>query len=71
VTVDIAKLVRMAEQITANMRFTEDEAVVAERVADHINRFWDPRMKEAIREHARLRDSDFSPPLRAAIKQLS
>ena len=70
-TVDIAKLVKMAEHITANMRFTEDEAVVAERVADHINRFWDPRMKEAIREHALHSAGQLSPVLRSAVEQLN
>jgi formate dehydrogenase subunit delta len=70
-TVKIEKLVKMAEQITANMAFTDDQEVVAARVADHLNRFWDPRMKTAIADYARENASQLSPALRAAILQLN
>jgi formate dehydrogenase subunit delta len=48
---DQQKLIRMAEQITLNMTFTDDEAVVATKVADHLQRFWDPRMRAAIQAY--------------------
>ena len=70
-TVKIEKLLKMAEQITANMAFTDDQAVVAAKVADHLNRFWDPRMKEAIRTYAEENAEQLSPPLQAAVLQLS
>ena len=70
-TVNIDKLMKMAEQITANMSYTDDEKVVAAKVADHLNRFWDPRMKAAIREYAEEHATEFSPPLRSAVKQLN
>ena len=70
-TVGIDKLLKMAEQITANMAFTDDEAVVAAKVANHLNRFWDPRMKQALGEYAERPDSELSPPLREAVSQLS
>ena len=70
-TVGIDKLMKMAEQITANMAYTDDETVVAAKVADHMNRFWDPRMKAAIKAHAEQDDSSFSPTLRAAVAQLN
>lgn len=69
-TVAIEKLLKMAEQITANMAFTDDEEVVAAKVSDHLNRFWDPRMKAAITEYAALESSELSPVLRCAIDQL-
>ena len=69
-TVDAAKLVRMAEQITANMAYTDDVELVAARVADHLNRFWDPRMRQAMAEVA-IGDADqLSPVLKAAVRQL-
>ena len=69
-TVDTGKLVKMAEQITANMAYTDDEALVAAKVADHLNRFWDPRMKHAIRAHAREHGDELSSALRSAIEEL-
>ncbi len=70
-TVPIDKLVKMAEQIAANMNYTEDQDVVAAKVADHLGRFWDPRMKAAIKAHAEAHGEDLSPPLRAAVGQLN
>ena len=69
-TVDAAKLVRMAEQITANMAYTDDVALVAARVADHLNRFWDPRMRRAIAEAANGDVEQLSPALNAAVRLL-
>ena len=70
-TVGIDKLIKMAEQITANMAYTDDEEVVAAKVADHLKRFWDPRMKQALCEYAQCADSELSPALREAVSQLS
>ncbi len=50
-TVNVEKLTKMARQIVANMNYTDDPAIVAAKAADHINRFWDPRMKAALRDH--------------------
>ncbi len=50
-TVDVEKLTKMARQIIANMNYTDDPAIVAAKAADHMNRFWDPRMKAALRDH--------------------
>ncbi len=44
----VERLVHMANQIAANLQ-TEDDAVQA--TADHIQSFWDPRMKRLILEH--------------------
>jgi formate dehydrogenase subunit delta len=70
-SVNIDKLVRMAEQITANLSYTDDEAVVSAKVADHLNRFWDPRMKDSLRSYAEGHGENLSPMLRAAIAQIN
>ena len=44
---DIHKLRRMADQIAANFAALGDEAAVAS-TAEHILKFWDPRMKAQI-----------------------
>lgn len=69
-TVAAAKLVRMAEQITANLAYTDDLSIVSARVADHLNRFWDPRMRQALIEHCSQEADALSPALRMALPQL-
>lgn len=44
-----ADMLRMANQIAANLQVTEADAVGA--VAAHIKDFWDPRMRAALRDH--------------------
>ena len=70
-TVNSDKLLRMAEQITANMAYTDDRDIVAARVADHIGRFWDPRMIAALKALAGEDPQALSPGLEAAVERLS
>ncbi len=70
-TVNVKKLVKMAEEITANMSYTDDPEVVADKVADHLNRFWDPRMKQAIADYAADSDTTMPESLRLAISRLN
>ncbi|MCA1970931.1 MAG: formate dehydrogenase subunit delta [Rhizobium sp.] len=44
------KLVRMANQI-ATFFLSQPEAVRIEGVANHINKFWEPRMRRELFEH--------------------
>ena len=69
-TVQIDKLLRMGEQISANMAYTDDGEVVAARIADHLRRFWDPRMLAAIKEHNALHPETLSPQLSSAVGAL-
>ncbi len=46
-TVPNEKLVKMAEQIAANVTLSREPETVASAMADHIQRFWDPRMRES------------------------
>ena len=70
-TVNIEKLVKMAEEITANMSYPDDREVIANKVADHLNRFWDPRMKLAIAKHAADPASTLTESLRLAVTRLT
>lgn len=45
------KLVYMANQIARNFTIL-GEAKAVEATADHIAKFWDPRMRRLIEEHA-------------------
>jgi formate dehydrogenase subunit delta len=42
-------LVSMANDIAANLSFQGD---AADKIADHINRFWAPRMRKLLLEYA-------------------
>lgn len=61
----VERLVYMANQIAANLA-TDDDPVTA--IANHIELFWDPRMKELIREYE---GNGLSPEAEAAINRLT
>ena len=69
-TVKVDKLLRMAEQIHANMAYTDDSKIVAARIADHLGRFWDPRMLDAIKAYREEHPEALSPELSAAVASL-
>jgi formate dehydrogenase subunit delta len=46
------KLIYMANQIAREFGF-QQPGVAAEATADHLRRYWDPRMKAMIRDHAK------------------
>ncbi|MEH6589782.1 MAG: formate dehydrogenase subunit delta [Halioglobus sp.] len=66
-TVKIDKLLQMARQIEANMNYTDDTDIVAAKVSDHLSRFWDPRMKAAIKDYQAENADQLSPELNAAV----
>lgn len=59
------KLIRMADQIVRNLPLTEKRA---EQTAEHIRRFWTPKMRQDLLKAVAGKDLD--PVLTAAIKQL-
>ena len=67
-TVNVEKLARMAEQIATNVTISDDTDEIAQRLADHLRRFWDPRMRAAL--VASADDLDLSKPVRAAARLL-
>ena len=46
---ETSHLVSMANDIAANLSF---QAQADEKIADHINRFWAPRMRKRLLEYA-------------------
>jgi len=64
------KLVYMANQIGKFFAHQgEDKAVAG--VADHLEKFWDPRMRAAIVAHLDAGGNGLDPLAREAIKKLS
>ena len=59
----------MAEQIAANLDLGDDAATSA-RLADHLQRFWDPRMRETLLTYAASGEAQLSPRVRDALKLL-
>lgn len=64
------KLVRMAEQIAANISVDKNDDVVAASVAEHINRFWDPRMRAEICEYAESDSAELSTVVLKTVRRL-
>jgi len=60
-------LVSMANDIAANLSFHPDAAV---RIADHIRRFWAPRMRRLLLDYAAGNGSGLSETLLAALEEL-
>jgi formate dehydrogenase subunit delta len=63
------KLVYMANQIGTYFRSQGPDAAVA-GTADHIKKFWDPRMRAAIFRHVEAGGQGLEPLVRRAIEQL-
>jgi formate dehydrogenase subunit delta len=63
------KLVMMANQIARNLAVQGEEDAIA-GTADHITRFWDPRMRAAIVAHLADGGADLAPLARAAVERL-
>jgi formate dehydrogenase subunit delta len=64
-----AKLVYMANQIGAFFRSQGGDAAV-KGTAEHIKKFWDPRMRKAIFAHLDAGGDGLDPAVRRAIEQL-
>ena len=64
---ETSHLVSMANDIAANLSFQGD---AEERIADHINRFWAPRMRKLLLEYAASDGQGLSDALLPALKKL-
>lgn len=67
VTREVAHLVSMANDIAVNLSFHAD---ADEKIADHINRFWAPRMRALLLEYAADGKQDLSDALLPALSKL-
>jgi len=65
-----AKLVRMANDIAANFACGLDHAREVAGVADHIGRFWSPRMPNAVAQHMQSEGTGLSALAEQALKEL-
>lgn len=64
-------LIRMANQIRANMDQAHNDELTAEVVADHLTRFWSRPMKDMIIEYSNSDGERLDPVTKQAISQLS
>lgn len=64
---EVEHLVSMANDIAINLSFQAD---AEERIADHINRFWAPRMRSLLLDYAADGGQGLSEQLLPALKKL-
>ena len=63
------RLIYMANQIARGFRLKGEERAIAE-TADHIQKFWEPRMRRALLEHVDAAGFDeLNPTTAEAIRQ--
>jgi len=63
------KLVYMANQIGAFFK-AQDMETASAKIAEHITKFWDPRMREAILAHLDAGGAGLDPATRRAVESL-
>jgi len=64
------KLVYMANQI-GKFWTSQDRAKAPDAIAQHLKKFWDPRMRERIVAHLGSGGDGLDPPVRQAIERLA
>jgi len=64
-----AKLIYMANQI-ATFFVSQDQATAAEKTAEHLKKFWDPRMRKGIIADLDAGGAGLEPKVRAAVEKL-
>ena len=64
---DIEHLVKMANEIGAFFVTANDEDTAAALIAEHLRRFWDPRMRKQIIEHLRQGGEGLKPAVGKAV----
>jgi formate dehydrogenase subunit delta len=63
------KLVTMANQIVRNLAVQGDDKAVA-LAADHMRRFWEPRMRRQIYQHLDAGAAGLTPMAKRAVEKL-
>lgn len=66
----IERLVSMINQIALNMSANGDDQMVADQVAQHLEKFWSPPMKNLITEQPSGADLGLSPIAQIAVQNL-
>jgi len=62
--------VKMVNQIALNMSANGADKMVADQVAQHLEKFWSPPMKNLITEQAECTDIGLTPIARLAVRNL-
>lgn len=68
---NIENLVKMANDIGNFFNAEPDRSIAIHGIADHIRKFWDPRMRKAIIAHHREGGIGLSELPRAAVAELA
>jgi len=67
---DVQRLVTMANDIARYFASEPDREAAIEAVADHLRKFWTPRMREQIADHLGAADTGFDDLTRQAVERL-
>ncbi len=68
---NVRLLVTMANDITNFFASDPDQEAAVEQVANHLKKFWEPRMREAIRRHVSAGGEGMSSIAIQAVKRLA
>jgi formate dehydrogenase subunit delta len=64
------RLVKMVNQIALNMRANGTDVMVADQVAQHVQKFWSPAMKNVLIQESEETDIGLSPVALLAVQAL-
>jgi formate dehydrogenase subunit delta len=68
---NVQRLVAMANDISNFFGSDPDPAAAAEQVANHLKKFWEPRMREEIRRYVQTGGGGLSSIAIQAVKRLA
>lgn len=68
---NIDHLVKMANEIGSFFVTANDEDTAAQLIADHLKRFWDPRMRKQVIAHLGQGGEGFTPAVAKAVGLLA
>ncbi|NKB32300.1 MAG: formate dehydrogenase [Pseudomonadales bacterium] len=68
---ELNHLIKMANQISDNVSHKDSPEVAAQRIANHMTRFWAPSMKDKIIQYAENGGSELKELTRLAVEQLA
>lgn len=66
-----ARLVSMANQIGQFFESQGDAAVAIAGIADHLQKFWDPRMRRELAEYLERGGSGVAPLVAEAVREIA
>ena len=67
----LKQLIKMADQIAANLAAGVDANTAAARTADHLRRFWTPAMRNQLLDYWQVGEGDLDATVAAALAELS